>query len=135
METVPSPTKITEYIAGPYQAGLHHIGPATDADQLSLWWRGDSNPTNFNGFDDPVLDELLTTGRTSADPPVRTDAYEAVTRRFAEQVYDVWLWHQPWAVATRPGTGSILGPDLPDGSAPLDDLSFPHSLLTATPPS
>ena len=53
-----------------------------------------------------------------------------VLERFGEQVWNVWLWHAPWAVAEASNVHGILGPDLPgEGGAPSGRLVTGHSLL------
>src|SRR5690606_37034732 len=125
---------------------------AADPDRASIFWNGRSdpavpdpmvasvfpnggpNPVNFGHFGDSTLDDLLRRGRTTAEPAERATTYEDLTRHFASTVHLVWLWYQPAAVAARPGTGSITGPPLPDGSEPTSDLSLSHRLLGMTAP-
>ncbi len=49
---------------------------------------------------------------------MRREAYETINRRFAEQVYNVYLSYSAWAVAEAPNVHGIAGPDLPEDGGP-----------------
>ena len=121
---------IKRVISGDYELASFRNQPGEDPDMDYIWWYGDDNPVNFGRFNDKVINQNLDKGRTSADPDVRRAAYEAVNREFAKQVWNVWLWHAPWAVAEASNVHGILGPDLPgDGGPPSARLVTGHSLL------
>lgn len=105
-------------INGDFDLAAFRNQPGDDPDSNFHWWNGGSNPVNFGRFDDEVINENLLVGRTSPDREVRRQAYEAINRRFAEQVYNVYLWYSPWAVAEAANIHGILGPPLPDGAGP-----------------
>lgn len=105
-------------ISGDFDLAAFRNQPGDDPDSNYHWWQGGSNPVNFGRFDDEVIDENLLVGRTSPDRDMRREAYETINRRFAEQVYNVYLWYSPWAVAEAANIHGILGPDLPDGAGP-----------------
>lgn len=109
---------IDRVVAGDYELAAFRNQPGDDPDSNFHWWNGGGNLVNFGRFDDEVINENLVIGRTSPDRDERRDAYEAINRRFAEQVYNVYLWYAPWAVAEAAGVHGILGPDLPDGGGP-----------------
>jgi peptide/nickel transport system substrate-binding protein len=121
---------IKRVISGDYELAAFRNQPGEDPDMDYIWWYGKANPVNFGRFEDPVIDENLEKGRTNPDPDVRKKAYEAINRQFATQVWNVWLWHSPWAVAEASNVHGILGPDLPgDQGAPSPRLVTGHSLL------
>ena len=121
---------IKRVIAGDYELASFRNQPGEDPDMNSIWWYGDDNPVNFGRFSDPAIDAALDTGRTSPDEDERRAAYEAVNEQFAKEVWNVWLWHAPWAVAEAAEVHGILGPDLPgDGGTPSGRLVTGHSLL------
>ena len=104
-------------IAGDYDLATFRNQPGDDPDTDYHWWYGEGNPVNFGRFDDPVINENLDIGRRSGDRATRKKAYEAINRRFADQVWNVWLWYAPWAVAEAANVHGILGPPLPDDAA------------------
>lgn len=121
---------IGRVIAGSYELASFRNQPGEDPDMDHIWWYGEGNPVNFGRFDDPVINENLTLGRSEPDEDLRREAYEAINRRFAEQVWNVWLWYAPWAVAEAANIHGILGPDLPgDGGPASTRLVTGHSLL------
>jgi peptide/nickel transport system substrate-binding protein len=121
---------IKRVIGGEYEIASFRNQPGEDPDMNHIWWYGTANPVNFGRFDDPVINENLDLARSNPDEEVRRDAYEAINRQFAEEVWNVWLWHAPWAVAEAPNVHGILGPELPgEGGAPSGRLVTGHSLL------
>jgi peptide/nickel transport system substrate-binding protein len=121
---------IKTVIGGDFDLVSFRNQPGEDPDMNHIWWFGEDNPVNFGRFDDPVINENLTLGRTNPAEDVRRKAYETINRRFAEQVWNVWLWHAPWAVAEAPDVHGVLGPPLPgDGGQPSGRLVTGHSLL------
>ncbi|MCB0962608.1 MAG: ABC transporter substrate-binding protein, partial [Acidimicrobiales bacterium] len=121
---------ISRVIAGDYELAGFRNQPGEDPDMNTIWWYGQDNPVNFGRFRDDVIDENLDVARSDPSRDVRRAAYEAINERFAEQVWNVWLWHAPWAVAEASNVHGILGPDLPgDAGAPSGRLVTGHSLL------
>ena len=49
------------------------------------------------------------------DPAKRTQIYQDLNRRFAEQAWNSWSWYTVWGLAAKPDVKGILGPPLPDG--------------------
>ncbi len=117
-------------IAGDYDVATFRNQPGDDPDSDYHWWYGQGNPVNFGRFDDPVINANLDKGRRSGDRAVRKAAYEAINRQFAKQVWNVWLWYAPWAVAEAANVHGILGPELPDAAGdPPARLVTGHPLL------
>lgn len=121
---------IGRVISGDYELAAFRNQPGEDPDMDYIWWYGEDNPVNFGRFDDEVINENLDEARSNPDRDERRKAYEAINERFAEQVWNVWLWHAPWAVAEAANVHGILGPDLPsDGGPPPGRIVTGHSLL------
>ncbi|HEX2576333.1 MAG TPA: ABC transporter substrate-binding protein [Aquihabitans sp.] len=109
---------IDRVIANDFDLATFRNQPGDDPDSNFHWWNGGGNLVNFGRFDDEVINENLVIGRTNPDRDTRRKAYETINRRFSEQVYNVYLWYAPWAVAEAANVHGILGPDLPDGGGP-----------------
>jgi peptide/nickel transport system substrate-binding protein len=121
---------IKRVIGGEYEIASFRNQPGEDPDMNYIWWYGTANPVNFGRFDDPVINENLDLARSEPDPEARRAAYEAVNEQFAKEVWNVWLWHAPWAVAEAANVHGVLGPELPgEGGAPSGRLVTGHSLL------
>ncbi len=116
---------VNQLIAGDFQAALLRNHPGGDPDIQYSWWYSGS-PVNFSRIDDPEIDRLLDAGRTTAEVAERRAIYEDLNRRFAEQVYNLWGDWVRWTVPTAPEVRGVLGPDLPDGSAPFPGLGDGH---------
>jgi peptide/nickel transport system substrate-binding protein len=120
---------IQRAIGGNFEMAGFRNQPGEDPDMDHIWWYGGGNPVNFGRFDDPIIDAALDRGRSSASDSVRRTAYEGVNRQFAKQIYNVWLWYAPWAVAEAANVHGIIGPPLPGNDAPSSSLVTGHSLL------
>jgi peptide/nickel transport system substrate-binding protein len=120
---------IARAISGDYDMLFFRNQPGDDPDSNRIWWYGEGNIVNFGRFDDEVINENLTIGRQNPDEAVRQKAYEAVNRRMGEQVYNVYLYYQPWAVAMAPNVHGVYGPELPAGDPASSRLVSGHPLM------
>ena len=84
---------------------------------------------NFGRINDPVIDKLLDQGRAEPDPAKRKTIYEDLNREFAKQVWNVWAWFTPWAIAEAKNVHGILGPTCPTATPPNPGLAVGHSLI------
>jgi peptide/nickel transport system substrate-binding protein len=84
-----------------------------DPDQNYGWWSSTS-PANFGHFDDPTLQALLDEGRSEVDPQKRRKIYEAINRRFAEQVYNLWAYYYSSTIVAKRRIHGLDGALLPD---------------------
>jgi len=111
---------IDRAISGDFDLAAFRNQPGDDPDSNYNWWYGKGNLVNFGRFNDPVINKDLDVGRSTADPEKRRAAYEQINRQFAKEVWNVYLWYAPWAVAEASNVHGILGPPLPDdgGKAP-----------------
>ena len=127
---IPQPTLVNQAIQGNFQMISFRNQPGEDPDLNRVWWHGgenDRNLVNFAGFDDPEINRLLDEGRETGDPDRRREIYEAINRRFASEVFNIWTWYAPWAVAEASNVHGILGPPLPG------DVAAPPLLVTGHP--
>jgi peptide/nickel transport system substrate-binding protein len=124
--TVDQSTQIDLAINGEFEAIGWRNHPGGDPDRQFVWWEsagGDPpNPINFGRFDDQEIDQLLNQGRVTADEAEREQIYEDLNRRFAEQVYNVWISYSIWIVATAPDVHGVPG-EGPTGPEPFPGLS------------
>ncbi len=107
-------TLISSAIAGQFQQLAFRNHPGGDPDTQYVWWHSGS-PVNFGRIDDPVIDDLLERGRVETDPDARVKIYRQLNRRFATQLYNLWVWYTRWGVASQRSVKGVAGPPLPDG--------------------
>ncbi|HEV7524176.1 MAG TPA: ABC transporter substrate-binding protein [Acidimicrobiia bacterium] len=134
-------TLINIAIGRQFDATLWRNQPGADDDTQYVWWHcGNSpaptadpngappcdNPVNFGGFNDPVISSDLDKARSSNSPAARTKLYEAINKRFASQLWNLWSQYTLWTVAYKPSVHGVLGPQLPDGGAPFEGLPTGH---------
>jgi peptide/nickel transport system substrate-binding protein len=114
IRTVDQAGLINDALAGNFQGmGFRNHG-GVEPDAQGVWWRTGS-PVNFGRIKDPEIDRLLDVGRIETDPEVRSEIYQDLTRRFADQAWNLWSWYTVWGLAAKPDVKGILGPPLPDG--------------------
>jgi peptide/nickel transport system substrate-binding protein len=101
-------TTINKALAGDFQAVGWRNHPGADPDTQYNWW-AQGSPVNFGRIDDPELQALLDAGREAPSGAEREAIYEDLTRRFAEEVYNVWTSTTVWAVAAQPDVQNLLG--------------------------
>jgi peptide/nickel transport system substrate-binding protein len=87
--------------------------PGDTPDLQYVWWNTGS-PINFGQINDPQLQQLLDQGRAATTDAQRKPIYEAINRRFASQVYNLWGYYIRWVIAAKPSVHGVLGPPLPD---------------------
>jgi peptide/nickel transport system substrate-binding protein len=125
---------INQAVGKKYEAILWRNHPGGDPDLQYVWWHCDNAPpddcnnlVNFSGFNDPVINESLDKGRSSAaDDPAHVQAYEDLNRRFATELYEIWGQYTIWSIAFQPQVHGVLGTDLPDGTGPFPGLATGH---------
>ena len=120
---------VNDAIGKAYQAMVFRNYPGGDPDINYVWWYGSkTNPVNFGGYDDPVINRLLDEGRSEPDPAKRKTIYQDINREFAKQVWNIWAWYTPWAIVENKNVHGILGPPLPGA-----DPSKPGTESTTDP--
>ncbi len=137
-------TLINLAIGRKFDAMLWRNHPGADDDLQYVWWHcgnspavgsnpnGDAacdNPVNFGGFNDPIINSDLDKARVTLDQATRTSLYEDINREFAKQVWNVWGQYVLWTVEYKPDVHGVLGPNLPDGTAPFPGLPTGHPVL------
>jgi ABC-type transport system substrate-binding protein len=127
---------ILNALIGNYSAYLWRQFGAPDPDGDLVWWSSQTAAPlgqlalNFARNKDPLVDAALSKGRTSPDPGTRKDAYQALAKRFAEDVPYVWIGTTVWAVATKPKVHGVTTWKLPDGADGLDSLLAGRFLMS-----
>jgi peptide/nickel transport system substrate-binding protein len=119
---------INDAIGKEYQAMLFRNYPGGDPDINYVWWYGEGNPVNFGGYDDPEINRLLDEGRSEPDQEKRAQIYQDISRQFAKEIWSMWSWYTPWAIALDSNVHNVLGPPLPG-----EDPSQPGELTTDDP--
>ncbi len=104
---------ISTALGGKFSVMLWRNHPGDTPDLQYVWWSAGS-PINFGKFDDPQLQQLLDQGRAATTDAQRKPIYEAINRRFASQVYNLWGYYIRWVIAAKPNVNGVLGPPLPD---------------------
>ncbi len=101
-----------------------------DPDQQNIWWNSENAVQpgdfglNFGRIRDDVIDENLGIIRSNPDPEARTAAAEAINRRFAEQVYNIWFEWPIWSIGHSPTVHNVLGGITEEGDPVLDVLGI-----------
>ena len=120
---------------GEFDIFLYRNLASQDPDQNNVFWGSDTSAPvgtlaiNFGRIEDPVIDDNLDIIRESADPDERTAAAEAINRRFAKKVYNVWLTWGEWAIASQPDVHQIAtGYNLPDGGENMGMRTGSHQV-------
>jgi peptide/nickel transport system substrate-binding protein len=116
-------TMVNNILAGQFDAAMWSQHPGLDPDLEYVFWHG-GLPTNFAQIDDPVINEALEKGRVEIDPEKRRKIYEALPKRFAEKVYNVWLAYGEVGIALSKDVHGVLSPELPDGGGPVFSSIF-----------
>ncbi|MSO78615.1 MAG: ABC transporter substrate-binding protein [Acidimicrobiia bacterium] len=114
VRTISQPELISQAISGQFQQLGFRNHPGGDPDSQYVWWHSGSL-VNFGRINDPVIDDLLDRGRVETNPAKRTAIYKQLNKRFAKQLYNLWVWYTLWANATAPDVRGVAGPPLPDG--------------------
>lgn len=113
---------ILNAILGNYQAYAWRQFGTPDPDGNYVWWSTlTASPVgkqalNFARNKDPQIDKALATGRASADPAVRAEAYKTIQTRFAADMPYVFITKTVWIVASKMAIKGWDAPLLPDGS-------------------
>ena len=118
-------TAINTAIAGDFEALGWRNHPGGDPDTQYNWWYSESL-VNFGNINDPEIDRLLDEGRSAPPGEERAQIYEDLNRRFAEQVWNVWMTRALWSVASQPEVNNVLGDGPPGGSGPFPGLGTGH---------
>lgn len=106
-------TLINQAIGGNFDVLLWRNHPGADPDTQRVWWYGGS-PVNFGGISDPELDALLDAGRVETDEAARTQIWEDVSQRFADEGYNQWNWYSRWAIGATTDVVGVTDYTIPD---------------------
>ncbi len=87
---------LADQSAGTYQASRIGWSGRVDPDGNIHQFVTCDGGINDSGFCDPAVDALLNTARTSTDPAVRKQSYDAARAILAEELPLIYLYHQTW---------------------------------------
>ena len=134
LQSVEQAKLIDAAIGGNFEATVFRLHPGGDPDGQYVWWS--AGPVNFARFSDPEMQKLLDQGRLEPDRAKRKEIYEAVSRRFASEVYNIWAWYSRWAIISTDKVHGVLGPPPPGEDGKPDDslpvwtgLATGHNLI------
>ena len=126
LQTIDQSQYIGFALVGNFEAYFWRLHSGFDPDEQLRWWLSDNArdfgtpSTNFGRIRDEVLDGHLATIRTAADPEARRRAAEEVNRRFADQVYNIWLGWPVTGIIFDPTVKQVnTGFTLPSGASVL----------------
>lgn len=102
-------------LAGKTDAFLWRNYPGSDPDTLYVWFHSGS-PINFGKLQDPVIDELLETGRVQTDPAARKATYTKLFRHMSNTVSALWFGYNDTYIAANDRVRDIIGPNLPNAA-------------------
>ncbi len=137
-------TLINLAIGRKFDAMLWRNNPGADDDTQTVWWHcnnspavgtnpnGDApcdNPVNFGGFNDPIINTDLDKARVEPNQATRASLYEDINREFAKELWNIWGQYVLWTIEYKPDVHGVLGPNLPDGTAPFTGLPTGHPVL------
>jgi peptide/nickel transport system substrate-binding protein len=92
-------------------------------DSQRVWWHSETSTQqlalNFGRINDPELDALLDTIRSTTDDAERQAAAEDINRLFGEQVYNIWNTWTVWGLAHLPTVHGINDFTFPDGGGTI----------------
>jgi len=121
-------TMINEVLAGNFESVIWSQHAGGDPDLQYVWWHV-GMPTNFSRIDDPVINDALDEGRVETDPDKRRVLYEAVSRRFGEKVYSIWLTYAEWGIGLGRNVHGVFSAELPDGGGKIfTGLAYGHQI-------
>lgn len=118
--------QVNRYIEGQYD--IYTAGVFAIVDpwfEYTRRFRSDS-VLNGTGFADPELDAALETGAASADPDERKAAYDLVQQTLAENVVQIFVHEDSYAVIANPHIKGFGEGTNPDGSISWMNFFIPN---------
>jgi peptide/nickel transport system substrate-binding protein len=116
-------------LVGNYQAYEWRQFGEPDPDSDFIWWHSaTASPEgkialNFARNKDPQIDADLVKGRVSADPAIRTAAYQDIARQINKDLPFIWIADISWSTFYKPNINGVVDWTLPDGSKGVDYTS------------
>lgn len=115
-------TLLQQQTAGEYQGSQVGWSGRTDVDGNIHQFVTCEGGINDSGFCDPRVDELLDRARTSNDPQVRKEAYDASREILNEELPIIYLYHPSWIWAMSANLEGFTA--YPDGMIRLEGVRF-----------
>jgi len=137
---VPQDAFITDALFGkpPFQMYVWRQYAGTSVDPLNFWWNSRGYAPdgelslNFPRMQDPKVDELLRTIRTTTVDADRIKASEELNRHFAEQCYFIPTSYTKWGIPMKNSVKGFGTAPTPDGVTLLDGGNFPGQFFMST---
>lgn len=137
---VPQDSFITDALFGKEQFQMYvwRQYAGTGVDPLNFWWNSRGYAPdgelslNFPRMQDPKVDELLRTIRTTTSDADRIAASEELNRHFAEQCYFIPTSYTKWGIPMKTTVKGYGTATAPDGTTLLDGGNFPGQYFTTT---
>ena len=111
---------LSDQSAGSYQASQIGWSGRVDPDGNIHQFVTCEGGINDSGFCDPEIDRLLNEARTSNDPAVRRQSYDAARAILAEELPLIYLYHQTWIWALSDAVEGFT--PYPDGMIRLEGV-------------
>jgi peptide/nickel transport system substrate-binding protein len=115
-------TLLQQQTAGEYQGSQVGWSGRTDVDGNIHQFVTCEGGINDSGFCDPRVDELLDRARTSNDPQVRKEAYDAAREILNAELPIIYLYHPSWIWAMSANVEGFEA--YPDGMIRLEGVRF-----------
>ena len=115
-------TLLQQQTAGEYQGSQVGWSGRTDVDGNIHQFVTCEGGINDSGFCDPRVDELLDRARTSNDPQVRKEAYDAAREILNAELPIIYLYHPSWIWAMSANLEGFTA--YPDGMIRLEGVRF-----------
>jgi len=115
-------TLLQQQTAGEYQGSQVGWSGRTDVDGNIHQFVTCEGGINDSGFCDPRVDELLDRARTSNDPQVRKEAYDAAREILNAELPIIYLYHPSWIWAMNANLEGFTA--YPDGMIRLEGVRF-----------
>jgi len=130
-------TLIDDFVLGNFQAVTSEQFGAVDPSLNYVWFSTTTiKPlgqlsVNFTRNDDPLLEQAISTGRSTLDAATRLAAYQEANRRLGADVPYVWLGQQIFTDVAQNRLQNFAGLTLPDGTAGYgfdEGVTFPSQM-------
>ncbi len=115
-------TLLQQQTAGEYEGSQVGWSGRTDVDGNIHQFVTCDGGINDSGFCDPRVDELLDRARTSNDPAVRKEAYDAAQEILSQELPIIYLYHPSWIWAMSANVEGFEA--YPDGMIRLEGVRF-----------
>lgn len=108
---IPQINLVATVATGAYEMARFRLYNQPDPDTDSQFWRttsiGDLISINFARYENMAVDEALTRAQAAEDFAGQDEAYQEVSRIFAEDLPILWLGRSTWVLAADPSVNGV----------------------------